>query len=172
MSKRTSESMQKAAVAYAVGQSRESQETTLASCVSPGMAPLAMKSCQSPGFPVCGMGSLLPASHARCGVALSGIREPPPSRERAQRLQGSGPPTGGAASLFCSERAHGGPQGAPAPPGQAGARARSVHTVGVSSALAAAVARGGARVRARAPGLPGGVCPPVAAFVLRPGRMV
>ena len=34
------------------------------------------------------MGSLLPASHARCGVALSGIREPPP-------LQREGPAPSG-----------------------------------------------------------------------------
>lgn len=59
-------------MAYAVGQSRESQETTLASCVSPGMAPLAMKSCQSPGFPVCGMGSLLPASRTVRSQEMAG----------------------------------------------------------------------------------------------------
>lgn len=55
-----SESMQKAAVEYAVG--REGQETTLASRVSPGMRPLAMESCQSLGFPICSMEPLLPAS--------------------------------------------------------------------------------------------------------------
>lgn len=44
---------------------------------------------------------------------------------------------------------------------QVGSQARSVHTLGPRpQALAAAVARGGARVRARTPELPGGVCPP------------
>lgn len=72
MSKRTSESMQKAAVEYAVGQSQESQETALASRVSPGMRPLAMKSFQSPGFLSCSMGSLPPASRTMRSQGMAG----------------------------------------------------------------------------------------------------